>query len=61
LQPFLNLAKKKINFALDQPLQNFPYKEMQLNSTGIKYELKGWMSNDALQHVCTGHNMTQPT
>jgi hypothetical protein len=52
----LNLEKKeKLVLYLTKPVQNFPYKEIQLNSGGIRCGLKGWMSHDALQHVCKGH------
>jgi hypothetical protein len=57
-QPFYTWQKYKLILHLTQPLQNLPDKEIQLNSTGIRSELKGWMSHDALQHVCTCHNMT---
>jgi hypothetical protein len=41
LATILNLAKTKINFALDKPLQNLPDKEIQLKSTGLRCKLRG--------------------
>jgi hypothetical protein len=43
---------------LKKQKQNLPDKEVQLNSAGINRELKGWLSHDAWQHICTDYNMT---
>jgi hypothetical protein len=50
----LNLAKIKIDFAFDKTTT-------QLETR--KYNFTVWteMLDDALQHVCTGHNMTHHT
>jgi hypothetical protein len=58
LSSFYTWRKEKVILYLTKQLQNLPDKETELNCTGIRYDLKGWMSHDALQHVCTGHNMT---
>jgi hypothetical protein len=53
------MAKIKLKINFDKTTTELAIQTTQQNSTGIRSELKGWMSHDALQHVCTGHIMTQ--
>jgi hypothetical protein len=52
------LARINYSFALDQTTKEHARQEIQLASTGIKNELKGWMTCDAMEHVYRDHSMS---
>lgn len=43
---------------LDQTTTEYSRQGIKLTSAGIRYELKGWLSCDIMEHVCRGHSMT---